>query len=150
MKTLHFSIRIQAPRERVWQLMLAPDGYRQWTAAFCEGSYYEGSWEQGQHIRFLSPQGEGMLAEIAENRLYEFISIRHLGEIVGGVDRATSEKIGAWTNARENYTFSSDGAGTLVQVDVDTPPDFEKFMTEAWPRALSLLKTLCERDTARA
>ncbi len=38
MKTLHFSTRIHAPRERVWQLMLAPDSYREWPTAFCEGS----------------------------------------------------------------------------------------------------------------
>ena len=71
-KTLRFSTLIQAPPGRVWQLMLAPDSYRDWTAAFMEGSRYEGSWEQGQRIRFLSPAGEGMVAEIAENRPGEF------------------------------------------------------------------------------
>lgn len=145
MKTLHFSIRIQALREHVWKRMLEQDGYRQWTSAFCAGSYYEGSWDKGQRIRFLGPDGSGgMTSMIVENRPYEFVSIRHLGEIVGGVDD-TSGKSG-WTNALENYTFSTDGDATVVQVDVDTTPEFEKFMTEAWPKALSQLKELCERN----
>lgn len=145
MKNLHFSIRIQAPRQRVWQMMLEQDGYRQWTSAFGEGSYYEGSWEQGQRIRFLGPDGSGgMFSTIAENRPFEFISIRHLGELVGGVE--DTSKPSGWTNALENYTFTTDGNATLVQVDVNTIPEFEKFMTDAWPKALLQLKELCEQQ----
>lgn len=142
MKTLHFSIRIQAPRERVWKTMLEQESYRQWTAPFCEGSRYEGSWDKGARIRFLSPQGEGMYSEIAENRPNEFISIRHLGEIAGGVEKAGENP---WANALENYTFIAEGSATLLKVDVDTIADFEKFMSDAWPKALSSLKHLCEQ-----
>ena len=142
MKTLHFSTRIHAPRERVWQLMLAPDSYREWTTAFCEGSYYVGSWEQGHRMRFRSPEGQGMFSEIAEYRPHEFISIRHLGELSNGIEEKGVAS--QWANARENYTFSRDGAATLLQVDVDTVPEFETYMTEAWPKALARLKELCE------
>lgn len=149
MKALHFSIRINAPRERVWRSMLEQDGYRQWTSAFGEGSYYEGSWEKGQRIRFLGLDGSGgMFSIIAENRRFEFISIRHLGEVVNGVE--DTSKPSGWTNALENYTFTTDGNTTQVQVDVNTIPEFEKFMTDAWPKALSQLKELCEQQPARA
>lgn len=148
MKTLHFAIDIQAPRERVWDLMLGQDSYRQWTSAFGEGSYYEGSWDKGQRIRFLGPDGSGgMFSTIAENRPFEFLSIRHLGELAGGVE--DTSKPSDWTNALENYTFSRNGDATLLQVDVNTTPEFEQFMTDAWPRALAQLKELCERP-ARA
>ena len=78
MKRLQFSIDIRAPRATVWRKMLEQESYRDWTSEFTEGSYYEGSWEQGSKIRFLSPGGEGMVAEIAESRPLEFVSIRHL------------------------------------------------------------------------
>lgn len=146
-KTLHFSTRIQAPRERVWQLMLEPESYREWTAAFAEGSRYEGSWEPGARIRFLAPTGEGMVAEIAENRRGDFVSIRHLGEIRqdGSVDLA-SPQVRAWAPAYENYRFLDAGNGaTELQVEMDTMPPYEQFMLEAWPRALERLKALCER-----
>jgi ligand-binding SRPBCC domain-containing protein len=71
MKKLHYSTIIQAPCQVVWDTMLAPDTFRLWTSGFCEGSYYEGSWEKGAGIKFLSPSGEGMRAEIADNRQLE-------------------------------------------------------------------------------
>ena len=45
MPTLHFDIHIAAPRERVWRTMLYTPTYERWTATFCEGSRYDGSWE---------------------------------------------------------------------------------------------------------
>jgi uncharacterized protein YndB with AHSA1/START domain len=96
MKTLTFEVTINAPRERVWHAMLGPETYPAWTSAFAEGSHYTGSWDQGAQIRFFGPSGDGMTAVIAENRPYEFVSIRHLGIIENGVEDTTSEKVRAW------------------------------------------------------
>ena len=140
-KTLHFPIRIDAPRDKVWSVMLEPATYEQWTAAFAEGSRYEGGWNQGDRIRFLSPTGEGMAAEIAESRRPEFVSIRHLGEIRDG-----RETPAAWAPAYENYTLSeAAGGGTQLQVDIDTVPEYEAFMQDAFLKALARLKNLCEQ-----
>ena len=65
---MEFSVTIQAPPERVWETAFADHGYRQWTVPFCEGSYFEGSWESGARMRFLAPGGAGMVAEIAESQ----------------------------------------------------------------------------------
>jgi hypothetical protein len=66
MPTQHFDILIQAPRERVWITMLQSPTYEQWTSAFCEGSRFEGSWKQGDAIRFLDAFGgcEDMMARL--------------------------------------------------------------------------------------
>lgn len=149
-KTLQFSTRIQAPRERVWQLMLEPQSYAEWTAAFVEGSRYEGSWEPGARIRFLAPTGEGMVAEIAENRRGDFVSIKHLGEIRadGSVD-LDSPAVRAWAPAYENYRFVDAGGGaTELRIEMDTMPPSGQFMLQAWPKALARLKALCERQDA--
>ena len=149
MKTLHFSIVIDSPPERVWDTMLAPDTYRQWTAAFAAGSYYEGSWEAGARIRFLGPDGSGMVAEIAANRPYEFLSIQHLGEVKKGVEDTASPAVAAWAPAFENYSFSRVGDSTEVAVDIDVTPDFEGHMTKTWPPALAGLKSICEGPAAQ-
>jgi uncharacterized protein YndB with AHSA1/START domain len=73
MKTLTFEVTINAPRVLVWSTMLSPEGYKAWTTAFCEGSYYEGSWQAGERIRFLSPGGDGMSSVIAESKPEEFV-----------------------------------------------------------------------------
>ena len=59
MKKLVFTTFIDAPRETVWDRMLAPATYERWTAAFAEGSRFEGSWAEGARIRFLGPDGSG-------------------------------------------------------------------------------------------
>lgn len=147
-KTLKFPIWIRAPREKVWAVMLEPRTYEQWTSAFCEGSRYEGGWEAGQKIRFLTPSGEGMVSEIAQSRRPEFVSIRHLGEIKDGVEDTTSDKVRAWAPSYENYTFTEEEGGTRVQVDVDILPDYEQFMRDTFPKALARLKALCEGSAA--
>jgi hypothetical protein len=144
MKTLHFSIAINAPKEKVWNRMLELDSYKIWTAEFAEGSYYEGSWEKGSNIKFLSPEGGGLTSVIAENKPLEFISIKHLGYINDGIEDTESPETKAWAPLFENYTLSANNGITEVQVDMDVTPDFEECMQQSWPKALAKLKTICE------
>jgi uncharacterized protein YndB with AHSA1/START domain len=145
MKTLRFETLIQAPRETVWRTMLDQETYRIWTAEFTAGSYYEGSWEEGARIRFLSPDGGGMVAVIDENRPFEHISIRHLGEIRGGVDDTESGAVRSWAGeAFERYTLHEADGKTRLEVTCDVTPAYESMMADMWPRALQRLKTLVE------
>lgn len=149
MKTLEFTVVIDADRETVWNTMLALDTYEKWTAPFCAGSTYEGSWEVGERIRFLTLGGHGMVSVIAENRPHEFISIKHLGEIKNGVEDTESEEVRKWAPCFENYHFTDHGGSTEVKAVVDTfpGPGFEEFMTDAWPKAFAVLKSLSESKT---
>jgi uncharacterized protein YndB with AHSA1/START domain len=148
MKTLRFEIAIDAPREQVWRTMLEQDTYRIWTAEFTPGSYYEGSWEQGARIRFLAPDGGGMTAVIDENRPFEHISVRHLGEVREGKDDTESEAVKSWAgNAFERYTLREENGTTRLEVTCDVTPEYEAMMNEMWPRALQRLKRLVESGT---
>lgn len=146
MKKIHMTTTIQTPRETVWQTMLSPDTYRIWTSAFTEGSYYEGSWEEGSRIRFRAPGGDGMVSVIAENRPHEFISIRHLGIIKGGVEDYDSEEVKKWASALENYTFEDEGSSTKLTIDQDITPEYEQQMSEMWTKALAKLKEIAEKQ----
>ena len=147
-KTLTFETAIRAPRARVWDIMLDPETYKAWTSAFCEGSYFVGSWDEGAKIQFLSPSGDGMTAVIAENRLHEFVSIRHLGVIEKGVEDTSSEKVRAWAPAYENYRFSDLPDGCRLTVAVDTVAEYEQYMRDTFPKALAVLKDLAEKRPA--
>lgn len=149
---MHFEIVIHAPVHKVWDTMLAQETYREWTSAFDPTSCYEGSWDKGSKIKFLSStSGNGMVSEIAENTPYQFVSIRHLGEIQNGVEDTTSERVQKWSPAYENYTFTDKGAETLLEVDMEMPGTPEakavKEMFEGmWPKALLQLKEICENN----
>jgi hypothetical protein len=144
MKTQHYSTLINAPRQLVWDTLLGAETFPAWTAEFAEGSRYEGAWDTGATIRFLAPDGSGMVATIAENRPHEFVSIKHLGFINAGVDDTASDAVRVWAPAWENYTLSDVGPATELRIDVDAIPGLEAFMQEAWPRALAKLKAICE------
>lgn len=149
MEKLHFSIVIDAPKEKVWHTMLDDATYRQWTTAFNPGSYYQGSWEEGSEILFLGPNpdgsGEGgMYSRIAENRPYEFISIEHLGILKNGEKDTTSDEAKKWTPAFENYTFKETENGTEVSVDMDIEEEYKEMFDDMWPQALKALKELAE------
>jgi hypothetical protein len=91
-----------------------------------------------------------MVAEIAENRRNEFISIRHLGFIANGIVDTTSEAVKAWAPAYENYTFLAVPAGTRMVVDQDVSAEWEDYICEAWSKALVLLKKLSEASHSAA
>ena len=144
-KRIQFETLIHAPVEAVWRVMLSPEGYKVWTAPFAEGSHFEGSWEQGSKILFLSPSGDGMVSEIEANEPHRFISIRHLGFLANGVEDFSSEAVRAWFPAYENYTFAVTPEGTRLTIDQDVTPEFEDYLRDAWPKALEVLKRICEQ-----
>ena len=143
-KTLRFTETIHAPAARVWDTMLAPDAYEAWTAEFCEGSRFEGSWSEGAKIRFLGPDGHGMVAVIAANRPFAHLSIQHLGEVKNGVEDTTSAEVRAWAPAFETFDLTEVHGGTELCVTIEVVPASEVSMQEAYPRALGKLRALCE------
>jgi hypothetical protein len=150
MRRLHFERIIQAPPEKVWDAIVDESKYREWTSAFHEGSYFEGGWEKGDRIRFLATnekgEKEGMLSEIEDARKYDFISIKHLGIISGGVEDRTSNEAKRWESAHENYTFKGVNGGTKFEVDVDTDDNYVGIFSKIWPEALKKLEEVSTTD----
>ncbi len=148
MQTVQFTQVINAPKEHVWKTMLEKPTYEARTTAFAEWSTYEWSRDQWEKITFIGPDGiagGGMVAEIAESRLYEYVSIRHLAEL------SPDEKTGKVIETRfpepsyENYTLEEhDGVTTVTVVMTALPEEYVEMFSEMWPNALLALKELCE------
>ena len=146
MKLLTYTTTIRAPREVVWNTMLDRPTYEQWTQPFDpSGSTYEGSWDEGCTIRFLSSTGEGMLSVIARNQPHEFVSIKHIGMVTAdGKDDTDSAMVKAWAPAFENYRLEAVGGGTHLTVTLETAEAWAEMMDAMWPQALERLRGLCE------
>ena len=144
MKKLHFDIEINAPSHRVYNTMIGDKTFREWATAFGVGCYFEGSWNTNDKIKFLAPEGGGMLSEIAMNKPNEYISIRHLGMIKNGIEDTQSDAVKSWAPAYENYTLLEIGEKTQVKIDMDIADEWKEYMNETWPKALSILKEICE------
>ena len=154
MQKLHFSIQINAPREKVWKTMLDDKTYRVWTVPFNSSgsgeSWFEGDWSKGSDIKFVGPDKSGklggMIAKVEENKPNEFISLKHFG-IIGedGKVEINSEESKKWAPAMENYTFKNADEGTELSIDVDCADEYLNFFNESWPKALVILKEISEK-----
>jgi len=149
MEKLRQTIFINAPRERVWDVMLSDGTYRQWTSAFHPGSYYRGDWSQGSKILFLAPNADGsgeagMVSRIRENRPQEFISIEHLGIVHNGAEDTESPEAKKWAPAYENYTFVEKNGGTELTIEMDIDANERQNFDKLWTDALARLKEIAE------
>lgn len=149
MKKIQQSIIINASREAVWAAIINDHKYRLWAEAFVPDTYFAGSWQQGQSIKFLMKDDQdqllGMMAEIAESEHLRRISIQQLGMING-------EKVDFFSDEApvyENYELEQISPQlTRFSVDVDVHEDYLDDLTDGWIEALSKLKEVCEKNLA--
>lgn len=146
LKKMIISANINAPVEDVWNVMLQPDTYSQWTQAFFEGSYYQGKWEQGEKMLFLAPNGDGMVAIIETCIPHELISIKHIGYIREGKEDTESEEVRSWAPAYEIYRFKENSGATEITIEQEVTAEHEKVMLKCWRQALDKVKQLCEES----
>nr|WP_279615060.1 SRPBCC domain-containing protein [Desulfonatronum thiosulfatophilum] len=144
-KTLTYSIRINAPKEAVWKHMLDPSDYRQWTQAFSPNSQFIGKWEQGETILFIDPDLGGTKAVLDEVVPHERLKARHVAMInKDGSEDVSSEMAESWIGATETYIFNGENGQTELLIEMTTHENFEEMFNAGWPRALELLKAVCE------
>ncbi len=144
MEKLHFSIDINAPKEKVWNILWDDATYPQWTSVFCEGSKAITDWNEGSKVLFVDGKGSGMISKIEAKKDNEFMSFKHLGEVKGNVEDTTSEKIKSWAGALENYSLHETGGVTTLKVDMDIVEEFKDFFLNAFPGGLEKVKELSE------
>jgi uncharacterized protein YndB with AHSA1/START domain len=147
MEKINFSIDINAPKEKVWNVLWGNDSYRKWTSPFAEGSYAEtDNWKEGTKVLFLSPSGEGMVSTVAKNKKNEFMSFKHLGVVKNGVEDTESESVKGWVGAMENYRLTDENGKTKLAVDMDSTDEFKDYFLKTWPVALQKVKELAEKN----
>ncbi len=152
MEKLQYTIKINAPAQKVYDLMLGISNkttYEQWTSMFNPTSTYEGNWDKGSKMLFvgIDEKGEkgGMVSEISENIKNDYISIRHYGLVQANVEITSGPQVEKWANGFENYTFQENNGNTDITIElVGFTEDLKDYMNESWPKALDKLKELCE------
>ena len=145
MKKLNFSTRINAPREKVWNVLWDDATYRAWASAFADGSYAKtDNWKEGTKVLFLGPTGDGMVSMVAKNKQNEYMSFKHLGEVKKGIEDIASEGGKGWAGAMENYTLKEENGKTTLEVEMDSTDEFSEYFSNTWPRALEKVKELSE------
>lgn len=151
MKRLQMERKFNATQQKLWELIVDPDHYRTWTKVFSEGSDFIGDWSRGSKMRFVA-EGElitenGMLSEIVESIWPEFLSIRHIGLILDGIEDYDSPFAKKWTPALENYRLTSKDDGKCVfELELEIPDEEFDGFKESWERAFNLMASLLEES----
>lgn len=140
MTRIHLERAFDVGPELLWELVVDPDHYRFWTETFSEGSSFNGEWTKGSPIRFVVEDEDGkesgMLSEIAESQWPQFISIKHLGLVINGVDDYDSALAREWSGAFENYRFIPKENGTCIfEVEQDLPDEQTEEFKENWEKS---------------
>lgn len=154
MKRLNYKISIQCPIATVYDHLLGlseKSTYEEWTSIFSPTSSYEGNWETGSKILFVSldDNGEkaGMVSRILENSKNKFVSIQHYGMLKSGEEITEGPEVDEWSGALENYSFEEADGGTIVTIGIDAAEEHKEYMDKLYPNALQKLKEICERNS---
>lgn len=141
MEKLHFEIEINAEPAKVWSVLWDDISYRQWTTAFKEGSFYQGTLEEGSTMKFFDSHNNGMYSRVEKNIPHKLLKLFHLGEIFEGIETPRD-----WGEPTEAYILEENEEGTGLMVEIQTIEEFKSFYEEKFPNALMIIKNLSENQ----
>lgn len=141
MKEMQFKIEINAPREKVWQILWEDESLRDWSGIVDPGTYMVGELKEGATVQFNSAEGYGVTSLVAELIPSEFILFKHQADTQ---DAGKSHRDDQWTGGQESYKLTENHGATTLEMRLDVPPELEKIMSASYPKALGRIKELSE------
>lgn len=149
MVKLEFSIDINASAEKVFKVITEKETAAAWISVFSPNSFYEGSWDEGQKITFITPDEHGklngMVCRITKNIPGKELYIQPLGNYLDGKEIIDEETLKSLAVTYENYHFIQHYGYSEFKVYATALDEFESFFNETWPVALKLIKEMAEK-----
>ena len=145
MQKIKFSINIQATPSKVWDALWQDANYREWTSAFCEGSYAISDWKEGSRVHFLSPDGGGMYSTIHKLITDKQMSFKHIGVMKNNEEQPLDDETKMWTGSMEEYFLTEENGGTTLTTQMDAADSFAEYFADTFPKALDKVKAIAER-----
>ncbi|MEN2401890.1 SRPBCC domain-containing protein [Flavobacterium sp. MC2016-06] len=144
METLEFTIRIKASKEKVWSVLWDDKNYRKWVNVFCEGSYAESNWNEGDKIHFISPDGRGMNSIIEKKIPNEYMAFKHMGELENFKEVPLNAETEKWSGSMETYRLTPDDEFIVLTTQMDIDEKYNDYFKDTFPKALEVIKELSE------
>lgn len=140
------TLLVNAPKEKVWDVLTKDELNRQWYAEFSEGTYAETDWKAGSQVIFTDGSQSGLVAVVLVNEPGKSLILEYTGELKDGVEDYHSESAQKVKGGKETYLLSEKNGQTQLDVTGDMDPEFYEMMSEAWERAMVKIKVLAERN----
>jgi len=144
-QTIKKSIDINAPKEKVWDVMLSDKFTRIWYGEFCEGSHAETDWKVGSKALFKDNSESGLVGKVILNKPYEVISVEYKGIVIAGIEDYKSESAKNVKGGLEKYRLTEKNGVTHLSIECDMSKEYFESMSAAWVRALQKIKEISEK-----
>ncbi|AWA29726.1 SRPBCC domain-containing protein [Flavobacterium magnum] len=142
MKTMHKSIEITAPKDKVWAVLMEETYIKDWYKSFGQGITAETDWIEGHRVTFTDGSNNGITGIIAEKKPYEKLSFRFDGVVKNNVEDRESDMAKALNGSEETYSLSEENGNTWLSVTCDMPESDYDTMSAAWEVALQRISEL--------
>lgn len=145
METLSYEIIINAPRQKVWDVLWNENTYSEWTRFFSPGSVMKSDWKVGGKTYFLNAEGEGMVSTIDSMEKPEQMIFKHLGMVdKEGNEDTESMPVKQWSGCFEKYILMDYDGKTKLHVEVQTEKEWQDHINTGFTQGLEVIKNLAE------
>jgi len=145
METLSYEKIIDAPKEKVWDILWGTETYSEWTKFFGPGSIMKTDWKVGGKTYFLNSEGEGMVSTIDSIEKPDQIIFKHLGMVdKDGNEDTQSKEVMEWSGCFEKYILIDFDGKTKLHTEVQTEKEWQDHMNTGFTKGLEIVKDLAE------
>ncbi|WP_027378004.1 SRPBCC family protein [Kaistella palustris] len=146
MRTLNYEKVIQAPIEKVWDLLWNPETYREWTKFFGMGTVMKTDWKVNGETLFLDENGNGMASTITSLHEPTEVVFSHLGRVKNGFADIKGEAVEEWSGLEEKYFLRAINENTTeLRAVTHTLPEYEDTMNTGFNRGFEWIKDTAEK-----
>lgn len=143
MKEVQFTIQINAPKEKVWDVLWRDETFREWASIIDPETYMVGELKEGSEVQFLSAEnGYGVTSLVEKIIPNESLVLRHQADTQ---QTGTQERDKQWTGGTESYSLTEENGVTTLTVEFGVPEELEEYFNTNYPKALERVKVLAER-----
>jgi uncharacterized protein YndB with AHSA1/START domain len=145
LKRIRKTIDINAPKDKVWNVLLDGKYTQQWFSAFGEGIQAKTDWKEGGSVTFSDRDGNGMTGIVKSNKTAELLDIQYERFLKNGVEDKDSEEAMISAGGHEIYRLNGTDGRTTLQIESDMASQHFDSMSLAWDKALEKIKELSEK-----
>lgn len=146
METLSYEKVIDAPLQKVWDILWSPETYSEWTKFFGPDSRIKSDWKVGGKTYFVNAEGEGMVSTIDSLEEPRQIVFKHLGMVdKEGVEDTESMEVKQWSGCFEKYILIDLEGKTKLHAEVQVEKEWQEHLNNGFIKGLEIVKNLAEK-----
>ncbi|SHK80410.1 SRPBCC family protein [Chryseobacterium polytrichastri] len=146
METLSYEKVIDAPLQKVWDILWNPETYGEWTKFFGPDSRIKSDWKVGGKTYFVNAEGEGMVSTIDSLEEPRQIVFKHLGMVdKKGVEDTESMEVKQWSGCFEKYILIDLEGKTKLHAEVQVEKEWQEHLNNGFIKGLEIVKNLAEK-----